>query len=63
MTTGRPTTPARHSRGVVLPADQELSGNGLLLEVALQAKRLVPFCEHAGIDRAVRFVTGQAAFP
>ena len=47
---------------MVLPADQELSANGLLLEVALQAERLVPFGEHAGINRAVRFVAGQAAF-
>lgn len=41
--------------------DENLTGRGLLLEVALQTKGLVALREHALVDRAVRGVTGDTA--
>ena len=49
-------------RAMIAPADKDLAGLGLLLEVAFQAKILVPLREHLVIDCAVRIVAGGATF-
>jgi len=47
---------------VVNIANEQLPGGGGALDVAFQAKRLVAFGEHPGIDRAMRVMAGGAAF-
>lgn len=62
MTSGRPAGPAREKKGVIDVADQDRVIHGLPLEVTLQAKRLVSLLQQPLIDRAVRGMTGGAAF-
>ena len=40
--------------------DKDSSANALLLEMALQAERVVTFVQHSLVDRAVRRVAGDA---
>ena len=47
---------------MIASANQQLAGHCLLLEVALQAERLVSRLQHLRIYRAVRVVTCGAAF-
>lgn len=62
VTAGTPTGAAREPRGVVAAADQKLSSSGLLLEMALKAKILVPLNEQLVVHRPVRIMTSGAAF-
>src|SRR5881396_1863727 len=55
--TGAPAQPAR----VLLPADKNLSADGLLLEVALQTEDVIAFDEHSGVDGSMRLMAGRAA--
>ena len=59
---GAPASSAREERGVVPATDKDFAGCELLLKVALQAEVLVALDKHSVIDRAVRVVTGGAAF-
>ncbi len=56
-----PARAARDEGGVIAPTDQQLTTDGLLLIVALQAKGLVAGAEHLVVHRAVRIVAGDAA--
>lgn len=62
MASGRPTGAASEPSGMVLPADQDPSGRGLLLEVAFKTQHMIALGEHARVDRTVWLVTGRAAF-
>ena len=53
MATGGPARALGQTRGVIRIADENATGGGLLLEVALQAKRLVALVEHPLVHRAV----------
>ena len=57
MAAGAPAGAALDEGRVIPAADQQLSGNCLLLEVTLKAERLVARLEHFGVHRAVRIVT------
>ena len=48
---------------MVTTADEQRTAGGLLLEVALQAERLIALRQHPLVHRTVRLVTGKAAFP
>lgn len=61
MTSGRPAGALGQTIGVVGVADEDAVALLLLLEMALEAQGLISFREHAGIDRAVRGVTADAA--
>ena len=41
-------------------SEKDSTGNALLLEMALQAERVVTFVQHSLVDRAVRRVAGYA---
>ena len=50
MAASRPAGAPGQSSGMILAADQNLSGRGLLLEVALQTETGVSLREHPLID-------------
>ena len=63
VTAGAPAGAAIEGSGVVATADQDLTGDGLLLEMALETERGIALGEHLLIDGAVRLVAGQTPFP
>ena len=63
VATGGPAGALGEEGGVELPADVNLSGGRLFLEVALQAEVGIAALEQLRIDRAVGVVAGRAPFP
>lgn len=66
VATGAPATAEFQFVGVVFIADQDLPGadqRALRLRVALEAKIVVALDEHLGVDRTMRAVADDAAFP
>src|SRR3954469_9600568 len=47
---------------MLLSSNENLTGGGLLLEMALQAEHLIAFGKHPRIDRAMRLMAGGAPF-
>ena len=62
MAARAPATAALQERRMVPAADENDVRRGLLLEVALEAKILVPLDQHLVVHRSVRIVAGGAAF-
>jgi hypothetical protein len=61
VATRRPASALRQAQRVVRSTDENRA-TANLLEVASQAKVRIANLEHFGVDRAVRGVTGRAAF-
>ena len=62
MAASRPTGATANETRVVAPTNENHSRSGLLLEVALETKRVVSLHQHFLIHRAVNRVAGRAAF-
>ena len=62
MAARRPTGATGQETRVVTPTDKNHSRSGLLLEMALQAKRVVPLHQHLLIHGAMHRMAGGAAF-
>lgn len=62
MAAGGPAGPLRQTRRVIGIADEDSAAGFLLLEVTLQAQRLVALVEHSCVHRTVRRVTAYTTF-